>query len=97
MNNLTYTDFVSTSNLEPQIEIPLNVLKEKILYCLPPDTEVEDEAVKAMSLALEHFMKILAHKIPIDTNEEKKILIKDIKSCIENEKMFYFLKKLIEK
>lgn len=37
------------------IEIPLNVLKEKLLYCLPPDTEIEDDALKVMSLSLGHF------------------------------------------
>jgi hypothetical protein len=97
MSHLPYSHYVENSLSESQIEIPLNVLKEKILYCLPPESEIDDDAVKAMSLALGHFLKILAKKIPIDTNEEKKILIKDIKTCIENEKLFHFLKKLIEK
>lgn len=97
MSHLPFSGYVEDSLSESQIEIPLNVLKEKILYCLPADSEIDDEAVKAMSLALNHFLKILAKKIPIDTNEEKKILIKDIKNCIDNEKIFSFLKKLIEK
>jgi hypothetical protein len=85
------------TNKETHIEIPLNVIKEKVLYCLPQDAQIEDSAVEAISLALEYFMKKLASKIPIDRNDEKKILIKDIKTCIENETKFSFLKKLIEK
>jgi hypothetical protein len=82
---------------ENEIEVPLNILKEKILYCLPNNSEIEDDAVKAVSKSLNFFLRILAKKIPINSNEEKKILIKDIKTCFENEKDFFFLKKLIEK
>ncbi len=87
------------SNLEEnfELEVPLNILKEKIIYCLPPNSEIEDDAIIVMSQALNHFLKLLATKIPCNSNEEKKILIKDIKTCIENEKIFCFLKKLIEK
>ena len=92
MNDQEYINYS-----ESQIEIPLNKLKEITLFCLPPNTQIEDEAIKAISLALRHFLKVLANKIHIDGHEEKKILIKDIKSCIENEKLFSFLKKLIEK
>ncbi len=90
-------DHENTNYTDSEIEIPLNKLKEITLSCLPPDTEIEDEAIKAISLALRHFLKVLANKIHIDGQEEKKILIKDIKSCLENEKLFSFLKKLIEK
>lgn len=79
------------------IKIPLNVMKEKISSCLPHETKVEDEAIQAFTVALEHFLKILAKKIKLDNNDEKKILIKDIKECIELNDDFFFLRKLVEK
>jgi hypothetical protein len=79
------------------IEIPLNIMKEKINSCLPHETEIEDDAIKAFSIALEHFLQILAKKIKLDNNDEKKILIKDIKECIELNDEFFFLRKLVEK
>lgn len=87
----------SNSYSKAEIDIPLNVVKEKVVYCLPPDAKIEDEAVIAISHSLKYFLKELADKIPKDTNEEKKILVKDIKTCIESEQIFCFLKKLIEK
>jgi hypothetical protein len=83
--------------LNSNIEIPLNILKEKILFCLPPNMEIQDDAIKVTSLALNHFFKVLVNKIHLDPNEEKKILVKDIKQCIENEEKFKFMRKLIEK
>lgn len=83
--------------IDSKIEIPLNILKEKILFCLPPNIEIEDDAIKMTSLALNHFFKDLVKKIPLEENEEKKILVKDIKQCIENEEKFKFMRKLIEK
>lgn len=88
---------MNQNEFDSEIEVPLNILKDKILYCLPANTEIEDDAVILVSNALNHFLKILAKKIPYDSNEEKKILIKDIKTCIENEDIFSFMKKLIEK
>jgi hypothetical protein len=79
-----------------EIEVPLNIIKEKLNLALP-ETEVEDEAILGFSYALNHFLTLLAKKIKIENSPEKKILIKDIKNCIDNEKNFNFLKKLIEK
>ena len=79
-----------------QVEVPLNLIKEKVSLALP-GVDLEDEAVLGISYALNHFLSVLAKNIPIDTNEEKKILIKDIKICIENEPKFNFLRKIIEK
>jgi hypothetical protein len=78
------------------IEVPLNIIKEKVNLALP-ETEVDDEAILGFSYALNHFLTLLAKKITIENSPEKKILIKDIKNCIENEKTFSFLKKVIEK
>jgi hypothetical protein len=91
------SDFEQTDYLESEIEIPLNVLKEKILFSIPPDSSIDDDAVIAISYALKHFLKLLSDKINFENNEEKKILVKDIKTSIENEKVFSFLKKLIDK
>ena len=73
-----------------KIEIPLNVIKEKVLMSLPCEARIEDESIFAISYALNHFLGVLAKKIPIDSGEDKKILIKDIKTCIESEKQFCF-------
>jgi len=78
-------------------EIPLNVLKEKVLYCLPPATEVEEESFIVINKALNHFLKYFASKLPFQQDNEKKILIKDIKTCLDNDKNLSYLKKLIEK
>ena len=83
--------------MNDDIEIPLNILKEKILYCLPKDSEIDDDAVIITSKALNFFLKTFSSNIPLNSNEEKKILIKDIKVCIDNNKKFSFLKKLIER
>jgi hypothetical protein len=83
--------------LNTKIEIPLNILKEKIIFCLPPNIEIEDDAIKVTSLALNHFLKVFVNKISLEPNGEKKILVKDIKQCIENEEIFKFMRKLIEK
>jgi hypothetical protein len=79
-----------------EIEVPLNIIKEKIELAIP-GVEVEDEAILGFSCALDHFLSLLAKKIHIDNNDEKKILIRDIKSSIEGEPKFSFLKKLIDK
>jgi hypothetical protein len=94
-NDLPMTQ--SKNKLNYQIEVPLNTLKEKVLYSLPPDSEIDDEAIKMMSYSLNHFLKDFVHKIKYDSTDEKKILIKDIKQCIENENIYGFLRKLIEK
>lgn len=79
-------------------EIPLNILKEKVLYCLPPGTEIEEECYYQINKALNNFLKYFALKLPYQQeNDEKKILIKDIKNCIDDNESFAFLKRLIEK
>lgn len=79
-----------------ELQVPLNVIKEKVLIALP-EVEIEDDAIIVISKALNFFLNNLAKKIPIDLNCEKKILIRDIKTCIESEEVFSFLKKVIEK
>jgi hypothetical protein len=77
-----------------EIEIPLNIIKEKILYSLPPGTEIEDDAIKASSLALNYFLGNFAKKIQFS---DKKILVRDIKNYILEDDDLFFLKKLIDK
>ena len=76
-----------------QIEIPLNILKEKVLYSLPLGSEIDDDAVKIVSKALSYFLNKFVKKIQYSDN---KILVKDIKNHIE-EIEFSFLRKLVEK
>lgn len=76
-----------------EIHIPMNIMKEKILYCLPENAEIEDEAIRAISNSINLFFKELSHKIVFD-KEINKIKIKDIKVCLETEKKFNFLQKL---
>jgi hypothetical protein len=88
---------INQNMLNSHIEIPLNILKEKILICLPPHIEMEDSAIEVTSHALNHFFKVFVNKISFEPNDERKILVKDIKQCIENEEIFKFMRKLIEK
>lgn len=83
--------------MEDRVEVPLNILKEKLNYCIHNENEFDNEAVLAISLAINVFFKDLSSKITISQEKIKKIMIKDIKACIENEKKFNFLLKLIEK
>lgn len=83
--------------MEDRFEVPLNILKEKLNYCIHNENEFDNEAVMAISLAINVFFKDLSSKITISQEKIKKIMIKDIKACIENEKKFNFLLKLIEK
>lgn len=76
------------------IEIPVNIIKEKIEFCLPPGTQIEDEAVIAINKSLLGFLDCFAKSIKYENN---KIMVKNIKNTIENEKIFNFLKKLTEK
>jgi len=83
--------------MEDRLEIPLNILKEKLIYCIQNENNFENEAVKAISLSINVFFKDISNKISLNQENKKKIMIKDIKNCIENEKKFSFLNKLIEK
>ena len=76
-----------------QIEVPLNILKEKVLYSLPFGSEIDDDAVKIVSIALNYFLNQFVKKIQYTDN---KILVKDIKNHIE-ENEFSFLRRLVEK
>ena len=76
-----------------EIHIPANIVKEKVLYCLPENSEIEDDAVKAITKSVNLFFKELSNKISFD-KDINKIKIKDIKICLENEKKFTFLSKL---
>jgi hypothetical protein len=77
-----------------EIEIPLNIIKEKMLYAIPPGTEIDDEAIKASSLALNYFLRNFARKIRYN---DKKILVRDIKNQILEDENLHFLKKLVDK
>ena len=81
-------------NSKDQIEIPLNVIKDKILFSLPNDAQIEDDAVLAINQALKFFLESFAKKIKY---ENKKVMVKNIKNCINSDKNFIFLKKLTEK
>ena len=76
-----------------EIHIPINIMKEKILYCLPENAEIDDEAIKVLSNSVNLFFKELSHKIIFD-KDNNKIKIKDIKICLEADKKFNFLQKL---
>lgn len=81
----------STQN---NIEVPVNIIKEKIEFCLPANSQIEDDAVIAINKSLLKFLDCFAKKVKYENN---KIMVKNIKNTIENEKMFSFLKKLTEK
>lgn len=76
-----------------EIHIPINITKEKILYCLPEEAEIEDEAVKAITKSVNLFFKELSLKIDYDRSINK-IKIKDIKNCLDSDKKYHFLSKL---
>ena len=76
-----------------EIQIPINIMKEKILYCLPENVEIDDDAIKVISKSVNLFFEELSHKIVFD-KDINKIKIKDIKICLETEKKFNFLSKL---
>ena len=38
-----------------EIHIPINIMKEKILYCLPENAEIDDEAIKVLSNSVNLF------------------------------------------
>ncbi len=78
-------------------EVPLNIIKEKVLYSLPARTEVDENCYVIFNKALNHFLKYFSSNLPYQHDNEKKILIKDIKTCMDNDKKFSFLKRLIEK
>ncbi len=80
--------------MNKEIEVPLNLLKEKIIYSLPPGTEIDDNAVRASSLALNYFLRDFARKIQYN---DKKILVRDIKDNIIKDEKLHFLKKLVDK
>lgn len=82
------------SEMSVNIEIPLNIMKEKIMYSLPEGSDIEDDAVIAINEALNLFLGDFTKHLKYD---EKKIMIKHIKNCIDTEKRFLFLKKLTNK
>ena len=77
-----------------EIEIPLNILKEKMLYSLPSGTEIDDDAIKASSLALNYFLRNFVRKINYN---DKKIMVRDIKNQILEDDNLHFLRKLVDK
>ena len=84
--------------MKNDIEMPLNVIKEKVLYSLPNGTELEDNAVIALSKALNYFLNEFSKDLPISLEgENKKLKIKNIKTLIQNEeKKYFFLKGLVD-
>ena len=76
------------------IEVPLNIMKEKIMYSLPDGSDIEDDAVIAINQALNLFLGDFTKHLKYD---DKKIMIRNIKNCIDTEKRFLFLKKLTNK
>jgi hypothetical protein len=84
--------------MKNDIEVPLNILKEKVLYSLPTGTEVEDNAIIVISQALKHFLNNFSQNLPISLEaDDKKLKIKHIKSLIQNEdKKYFFLKGLVD-
>jgi hypothetical protein len=77
-----------------EIEIPLNILKEKMVYSLPSGIEIDDDAIKASSIALNYFLRSFVRKIKYS---DKKIMVRDIKNQILEDDNLYFLRKLVEK
>jgi hypothetical protein len=62
-----------------EIEIPLNIIKEKMLYSLPPGTEIDDDAIKVSSLAVNYFLGNFVKKLNYN---DRKIMVRDIKNEI---------------
>ena len=75
----------------------LNIIKEKVLYCLPPKTELDENCYQVINYSLNHFLKYFASKLNYQQESEKKILIKDIKSCLDEDEKLSMFRKLIEK
>jgi hypothetical protein len=84
--------------MKNDIEVPLNILKERVLYSLPLNTEVEDDSIPIFSEALKHFLIDFSNNIPNTLEkDEKKLKIKHLKSIIQKEdKKYFFLKNLID-
>jgi hypothetical protein len=84
--------------MKNDVEVPLNILKEKVLYALPMGCEIEDEALTVISLALKHFLVDFSKDLPISLEgDEKKLKIKNIKTLIQSEdKKYFFLKGLLD-
>jgi hypothetical protein len=85
--------------MKNDIDIPLNIIKEKVLYSLPQNAEIEEDALIVISAALKHFLTDFSGKLPITIDgDERKIKVKDIKTLIQdNDDKYFYLKKLIEK
>ena len=89
---------MNNNNIEDEktkdIQIPLNILKEKIIYCLHKNSEIDDDAVVLINQSVNYFLKTFTKSIQFDN---KKIMLKHIKHCIDSDKNFVFLKKLTDK
>mmetsp|Transcript_28417 Transcript_28417/g.29593 ORF Transcript_28417/g.29593 Transcript_28417/m.29593 type:complete len:91 (-) Transcript_28417:4-276(-) len=76
---------------------PLNIVKEKMILSLPPNTQIDNSAVIAVSHALKEFLKELSSEIHDEVKpNEKKVMIKEIKEAIENNPKYSFLNILID-
>jgi hypothetical protein len=84
--------------MKNDIEIPLNILKEKVLYALPPNSEIDDDTLKVMSQALKYFLNDFSKQLPKSLEaDDKKLKIKNIKATIlSEEKKYFFLKGLVD-
>ena len=84
-------NFNENMKINDNIELPLNIIKQKIEFCLPPNTEIDDLAIIAINRSLNFFLKDFAKSIKY---ENGKIKMKHIKTTIDNGKKFEFLRKL---
>lgn len=81
-----------------KVEIPLNIIKEKVSLSLPHDTDIDNGALVALNKSLNLFLGHLSNKIKISfsKNLDKKVMIKDLKECIESNPEFECLLKLLD-
>ena len=48
---------------EKDVQIPLNILKEIIIYCLPKNSEIDDDAIVLINQSVNYFMKTFTKRL----------------------------------